>query len=385
MSREKSLNVEEAVLNRYKKASDKKEQSICFSTEYNKDYLDKLPPEIIEKDYGCGDPSKYVKEGETVLDLGSGSGKICYILSQKVGKNGQVIGVDFNDDMLTLSRKYIDEMGNKIGYKNVRFLKGKIQNLALDLDKVQQWLDKNPIKSVEDISVFDQYCVGLMENEPLIIDSSVDVIVSSCVLNLVRPSDKHDLFHEIFRVLKPGGRAVISDIVCDEEPTLEMKHDPELWSSCISGALQEYEFIEMLEESGFYGIEILERTQLPWQVIDGIEFRSITIRAFKPNQQEHMDCNQAVIYRGPWQYVSDDNGVILTRGQRIAVSDISYNILTDPEGPYSEEIIGIPPYIPISREKAEAFDRNSEEIRHPCETKGVDYGANCNNHQCSCC
>ena len=199
-------DIETAVLERYKGGARQRQAELCCPVEYEGQYLEIIPDEIIAKDYGCGDPSRYVKPGETVLDLGSGSGKICYILSQKVGQYGQVIGVDFNDEMLSLSRKYQGEIAGKLGYQNVRFVKGKIQDLALDFDAAQRWLDANPIASIEQVGNFHAECDRLRKEQPLIPENSVDVVVSNCVLNLVRPEDKQQLFAEIYRVLKRGQR-----------------------------------------------------------------------------------------------------------------------------------------------------------------------------------
>ncbi len=265
-----AYDIESTVLERYQAGARQVEDGLCCPTKYESEYLDILPAEIIEKDYGCGDPSRYVKPGETVVDLGSGSGKICYILAQKVGPQGKAIGVDFNDEMLTLAKKYQDNIAKQIGYHNVRFFKGKIQDLALDLEAVQRWLSEHPITSIEDVAKLEAECDRLRQEQPLIADNSVDVVVSNCVLNLVRPQDKKQLFAEIYRVLKRGGRAVISDIVCDEDPTAEIINDPQLWSSCIAGAFREDAFVEMFAQAGFYGMEILSRQSEPWQVIDGI-------------------------------------------------------------------------------------------------------------------
>lgn len=221
-------NVEAAILQRYKQGARKAEKGLCCPTEYDGTAVSILPREIIERDYGCGDPSCYVRVGETVVDLGSGAGKICYMLAQKVGPHGRIIGVDFNDEMLSLARKYLDEMAGKLGYRNVCFVKGKIQGLALDLDKAQAWLDEHPIAAVEELYEFQAECDRLRRQEPLIADAGVDVIVSSCVLNLTRPQDKGKLFAEMCRVLRRGGRAVIPDIVCDEDPTPSILADPEL-------------------------------------------------------------------------------------------------------------------------------------------------------------
>jgi len=366
-------DLEKEVIQRYARAAQRPEASLCCPTQYDPKYLAIIPEEILEKDYGCGDPSRHVHEGETVLDLGSGAGKICYILAQKVGPTGQVIGVDFNDAMLAIARKYQPEIAEKLGYSNVRFVKGKIQDLALDLEKAEAWLQSHPIKTYEDWLEFEAYCERLRKEEPLIPDDSVDVIVSNCVLNLVKPSDKEKLFKEMFRVLKKGGRVVISDIVCDEDPTPEILDNPELWSACIAGAFREDRFIEMFERAGFYGIEILERQDQPWQVIDGIEFRSMTVQAFKGKEGPCWERYQAVIYKGPWKFVRDDDGHTLYRGQRMAVCDKTYKILTDPNGPYARDIIPVPPYEEIPLEEAPPFDCKRTGTRHPRETKGLDY------------
>lgn len=276
-----TYDVEQVVLERYQAGADQVQPSLCCPTEYDNTYLKLIPQEILEKDYGCGDPSRYVQTGETVLDLGSGAGKICYILSQKVGAEGSVIGVDFNEKMLALARKYQDEMSEKIGYQNLSFVKGKIQDLALDMQQVQQWLSEHPIHNLEDLSEFEQACDRIRRETPLIADNSIDVVVSNCVLNLVRPRDKQQLFQEIFRVLKPGGRAVISDIVSDQFPTETILNDPDLWSGCIAGAFQEAEFPKKFEQVGFRDVDVLSRQEDPWQVVDGIEFRSLTVRAYK--------------------------------------------------------------------------------------------------------
>jgi len=367
-------SMEQDVLDRYERGARAPEADLCCPvTDYEADYLRILPQEIVEKDYGCGNPSRYVREGEAVVDLGSGSGKICYILAQKVGPAGLVIGIDFNDAMLALARKYEDEMARRIGYRNVWFYKARIQDMALDLEKVQMRLDDRPLRSVEDVMRFEAECDRLRRESPLVPDESVDVVVSNCVLNLVRPEDKVRLFREIHRVLRRGGRAVISDIVCDEDPTQSIQEDPSLWTGCIAGAFREDSFLAMFENAGFYGIEILARQDRPWRVIEGIEFRSVTIRAFKGKEGPCLERNQAVIYRGPWKQVRDDDGHVLHRGKRMAVCDKTFRILTDQNGPYAPSMVSVEPYEEIPLEEARPFDCKGSGFRHPKQTKGQDY------------
>ena len=377
-------NIESAVLERYQEGARQQQPTLCCPTEYEGNYLQIIPEEIVAKDYGCGDPTRYVNKGETVVDLGSGAGKNCYILAQKVGKSGKIIGVDFNDEMLNLARKYQSEMADKLGYSNTEFIKGKIQDLKLPLDKLQTWLQDNPVTSVDKIGEYEAQCDRLRQQEPLVADNSVDVVISNCVLNLVRPEDKQQLFAEIFRVLKRGGRAVISDIVCDEDPTPKILNDPDLWSGCIAGAFREDNFLEMFEAAGFYGVEILKREETPWQVIDGVEFRSMTVRAYKGKEGICLERKQSVVYKGPWKQVMDDDGHVFCRGERMAVCDKTYNIMTSCCSPYSSDVIGIEPYESIALEEAEEFNCKTKAVRHARETKGLEYNLTETNSE-DCC
>ena len=137
---------EAAVLKRYGNAAREVDACLCLPVGYDKALLRVIPKEILEKDYGCGDPSRYIRAGETVLDLGSGSGKACYIISQIVGAAGKVIGVDFNPPMLELARKYQKSIGDKLGYHNVEFRRGKIQDLKTNLELVDQYLEEQPAR-----------------------------------------------------------------------------------------------------------------------------------------------------------------------------------------------------------------------------------------------
>ncbi len=367
------LFVERAVKERYAHAAQKRETALCCPVEYDQKYLKILPQEILERDYGCGDPSQFVRPGEVVLDLGSGGGKICYIAAQIVGPRGKVIGVDMNDDMLALARKYQDEMAEKIGARNVEFRKGRIQDLRLDLDEVDEYLRANPIRSSADLQLLEEYCQALRRSAPLIEDNSIDVVVSNCVLNLVKEEDRRQLFAEIFRVLKVGGRAAISDIVSDEEAPEALKNDPVLWSGCISGAFTEEGFLKAFENAGFYGMEIVKRDDKPWQTVEGIEFRSVTVVAHKGKQGPCYERNQAVIYKGPWKAVIDDDGHTLYRGERMAVCDKTFGLYVREGSPYAQDLIAITPYDDIPLQAAKAFNCSKNARRHPKETKGQDY------------
>jgi len=331
------IDIEVAVKERYAKGAAQKEEALCCPVStYEAKFLGVIPEEIIEKDYGCGDPSKYLKEGDVVLDLGSGAGKFCFIASQVVGPKGKVIGVDFNPPMLALAKKYQKVIGDRIGYHNVEFRRGRIQDLKL-----------------------------------VIPDESVDILVSNCVLNLVRTEEKQTLFEEMHRVLKRGGRVAISDIVSDEDVPLKLQEDPALWSGCISGAFREDLFLKAFEDAGFYGVTMEMLAKEPYRTVKGIEFRSITVTAYKGKEGPCIEQNQAVIYKGPWKQVEDDDKHILKRGIRTAVCDKTYQIFS--KTPYRDEVILVPPRKEVSLEKGGVFDCNRPAVRHPRETKGKAY------------
>lgn len=363
--------VEKNVRQRYSEGAQTRVAELCCPVDYDPKYLEIIPSEVIERDYGCGDPSKHLRPGETVLDLGSGTGKICFIASQVVGAEGRVIGVDMTPDMLDVARRNAPLVAEKTGYANVEFRRGRIQDLALDLDRLDEEIKALPIDSVDRLLAIEERAETLRQEAPLIASDSVDVVISNCVLNLVETDLKERLFGEIYRVLADGGRAVISDIVSDEEIPQAMVDDPELWSGCISGAMTETGFLEAFERAGFHGVRVLERQTEPWQTIDGIEFRSLTVEAFKGKEGPCLERNQAVIYRGPFKEVLDDDGHRMVRGARYAVCDKTYRLYQ--REPYGGLFDFVDPLEEIPLEEAGAFDCSRTVLRHPRETKGADY------------
>jgi len=200
---------------------------------------------------------------------------------------------------------------------------------------------------------------------PMIPDNSVDVIVSNCVLNLVSDSKKKQLFNEMFRVLKVGGRVAVSDIISDEDSPESLKQDARLWSGCISGALTEEGFGAALEQAGFHGITIDKFEMQPWQIVEGIEYRSATYLAYKGKQGESLEKNQAVIYLGPWRQIKDDDGHVFRRGVRSAVCAKTFNLLQ--QEPYGDQFAFIEPAIKVTDEIE--FQDGAIRRRAPSETK----------------
>lgn len=192
--------------------------SACCSIDslpaYLKPLLAGLHPEVVERFYGCGSPLPPALEGMTVLDLGCGSGRDCYLLSTLVGPSGNVIGVDMTPEQLQIAVRHQNWHAERIGYANVDFRHGHIENLQ---------------------------AIGIEDN-------SIDVVVSNCVINL--SPEKPRVLAEIFRVLKPGGELYFSDVFADRRIPLELQHDPVLIGECLGGALYWEDFRRLLDRSG---------------------------------------------------------------------------------------------------------------------------------------
>jgi len=201
---------------------------------YSDEELKGLPDSAIRTVAGCGNPTALagLKEGEVVLDLGSGGGIDVFLAAKKVGPKGKVIGVDMTEEMIQLAKKNAERMKTE----NVEFRLGEIENLPVE-------------------------------------DGTVDVIISNCVINL--SPDKDKVFSEAFRVLKPGGRMLISDIVTQGELPTEIREDPEMWAACVAGALDEADYLQKIRNAGFEKVRVLARNNFMATV------SSIKVRAYK--------------------------------------------------------------------------------------------------------
>src|SRR5205814_3724561 len=167
------MNHEAAVRDRYAASAQARQANLCCPVDYKSEYLQIIPPEVLERDYGCGDTSRYLREGEVVLDLGSGTGKICFIAAQVVGAKGRVIGVDMTDEMLQVARRNAPIVAERLGYANVEFRKGRIQDLALDLEFLDCKLKAHPIASAASFLAAEE----LRITHPLASTHSIDVVV----------------------------------------------------------------------------------------------------------------------------------------------------------------------------------------------------------------
>jgi len=255
----------------YSKAAKKDNLEILNPVAYEEDVIGHIPEKARFRGYGCGSPvmDAGINSGEHVVDLGSGRGIECFIAAKITGRNGRVTGIDMLEPMLEIAGQTSLEVAEKLGYANLEFRKGYLEKLPL-------------------------------ENE------CANVVISNCVINL--SVNKRDSFNEIFRVLKPGGRLVISDVICDEEPGAFIKNDEELRGECIAGAMTWNDLAGIMEETGFVAIIIKKR--FLYRTVHGHRFYSVTYEASKAEPASFV----RVIYPGPFKSVEVSSGQILRKG-----------------------------------------------------------------------
>ena len=227
----------------YGDRAEQTDETILNPVSFDKSVSELIPEFALARRYGCGSPvhDTDLSEGETIVDLGCGTGIELFLASRIIGPTGRAIGVDMTGPMLDLAVRANEKVTKRLGYDNICFLQGVLEDIPLP-------------------------------------DNLADVVISNCVVNLCR--NKRKVFMEIFRILKPGGRFVISDVVCDSEPPLQIRNDPKLSGECLGGALRQEYLFSMIKDAGFCNSSVLKK--FPYRTVMDHQFFSLTFRGFKP-------------------------------------------------------------------------------------------------------
>lgn len=266
----------EKVKELYSEAALEQKPKLCCPTGYNGKETEHIPKEVLDVSYGCGNPTAFdlVKEGNVIVDLGSGAGIDCFIAAKKVGRTGRVIGIDMTSNMFEKAKKNQKLVATALGYDNVTFLKGKIDNIPIE-------------------------------------DNKADMVISNCVINLA--VDKAKVFKEISRILKPEGIFCVSDIVSDKDVPEHLQNDKKLWGECVSGSLETSKYLKAATDAGFYGLRILK--SYVWQEIEEVKFISITVKGHKLERSPKcVYVGQKATYIGPGAEFKDDEDHVFVRG-----------------------------------------------------------------------
>ncbi|HID98370.1 MAG TPA: methyltransferase domain-containing protein, partial [Thermodesulfobacteriaceae bacterium] len=258
----------------YAERAEDPDKNILNPVQFDRADLDFIPEEAKVRMYGCGSPVRDagIAPGEVVLDLGCGTGVECFLAARATGAGGRVMGLDMTDQMLAIARRAAVKVEAALGFGNVSFIKGRLEDIPLE-------------------------------------DGLVDVVISNCVLNL--SENKRLVFAEIFRILRPGGRLVVSDVVTEEELPLTMRTDQRLTGECLGGAFRQGYLFSMIRAAGFVDSRVIKR--FPYRQVREYRFFSLTFSACKPVRKEDDAVNRAM-YGGPFRAVVTDDGSVFTRG-----------------------------------------------------------------------
>ncbi|BDA48057.1 Arsenite methyltransferase [Coccomyxa sp. Obi] len=313
--------------------------------------MEQLPAEVLDRFYGCGAPVPLGIQGLRVLDLGSGSGRDCYLAAALVGETGTVTGIDMTAEQLEVARRHSDEycLGT-LGYKaaNMQFVQGHIE--LLDRAGIQ--------------------------------DESVDIVISNCVINL--SPDKPRVLQQAYRVLAPGGEMYFSDVYCDRRLPPEVKKDEVMWGECISGALYRGDFERMARAAGFEYPVVLHKAPIAIndpamrQLLGNARFCSITYRLFKlPGLLESAceDYGQAAIYKGTIEghensYTLDESHTF-EKGRPVLVCGNTAAMLGE------DGISHLAAHFQILNDRATHFGAFGQPVSKVDEGKQVEMGASC--------
>lgn len=294
--------------NELQHSDDLKTNACCTLTKPPKHILEALnlvADEVQAKYYGCGLTIPSAIEGLRILDLGSGSGRDCYIAGKLVGENGYVVGIDMTDKQLKVANDHIDYHREKFGYakSNVAFLKGNIEKLdELNLEK-----------------------------------ESFDIIISNCVINLAK--DKQKVLQDAYDLLKPGGEMYFSDVYSDRRIPMHLQKDKVLWGECLSGAMYWNDFLNSAKKAGFVDPRVMDDKPITVEneeleaLVGDIKFYSVTYRLWKIDglESDCEDYGQAVVYKGGIS--ENDNALALdnhhyfAKGKIESVCGNTYNML----------------------------------------------------------
>ena len=309
----------ETIRNTYSRAAEATDPALCCAVDYREFFsesdLAHLPEEVLERNYGCGVPAELrsLAEGLTVLDLGPGLGRDCFIAARKVGPTGLVYGLDMNSEMLRKARTFQALASARLGYDNIQFMSG-------------QFDVKIPLPA-----------------------EAVDVIFSNCVNNLA--IDKSTAYREMYRVLKPGKKLSFSDVVSSAPIPEILRKSEQAWADCVAGVLSFQELNSLLKETGFHGIQLVtdylwqDGTQISERYVSGkllsdlhrkslqqVRLYSVMVEAFKPVVDPGGECyftGQQAMFHGPGTafHLDDDPDHIFPAGETKEVCEKTASIL----------------------------------------------------------
>jgi arsenite methyltransferase len=244
-------------------------------------YLKAIPTEVTERDRGAGNPTKFLKAGESVLNLGCGSGKTAFLAAQIVGQTGRVTGLEMNNEDLAIAKQVSLKLSKNLGFRNIDLRKGRPDDLRMNVEKMEVRLSEQPVLDGGDLERFEEYVRSERAREPLIADKTVDAVVTNNVLTQLNSFDRERAIIEIYRTLKSGGRAILCELASNHAISPALKKSEALKTAGLTGAMPELDWLQLLAAAGFKKIDFLDRKFLPERKLESTEFHSFVVIASK--------------------------------------------------------------------------------------------------------
>ena len=311
-------------------------------------------------------PETSVQAGQHVVILGAGQEWTLSKIAQRVGRNGSVRIIESEQAFLEQAKQQANGLEEQLGYTNWRFDQASPDDLRTDPLFLSQEITNHPVNSLTAYHHLQAVLETQRQDRPLIATASVDVVIITHVINTLPRPRMIAMLSETLRILRRRGRLLLQLILADEPIAQGL---PTLPNGRVLRSLpQEQEIVSLLTQAGYYGITYTQRAALPMKVVKGVELRAFLIEAYKDEPAEQLDRGHAVIYRGPWYEVRDEQGRSYVRGERVAVSEDSYQRLQ--QAPYQQDMIGLPCYLEVLADQAPPFDETTPRLRDPQITKG---------------
>jgi arsenite methyltransferase len=320
-------------------------------------------------------PENIIQSGDRVVLIGAIDANTITTVAGQSTATGSVLVIEPNE--LESLKVQTLQLEDDLGYRNWCFEQTELDDLATNPGIASNLLSAWTIQDLQDYREFQSNLSQQRAENPLVPSESADVVILDWAVNRLSAPRVKTLLEESFRVLRRGGKLVLLSLLADEpisEPFPPILDRPNLRFIPV-----EAEIMTFLNEAGYYGMQYTKRSDLPLKVVSGIELRMFAVEAYKGKQGICLDRGHAVIYRGPWHEVFDDDGHRYVRGERVAVCEKTYEIFN--RTPYQNEFMTVPCYLEVPADQAPLFDCNTPTLRNPQVTKGrktvFEQGDNC--------
>jgi ubiquinone/menaquinone biosynthesis C-methylase UbiE len=314
-------------------------------------------------------PPGCVQPGQHALLIGARDAHIAQLVAEQLGATGALTVVDSEQSYLNQIREHLAasaQTPDLAAKTTVQLAQAAFDDFQSDPNFIDTWLHEHPITDRASYLACHAAVEEQRTTQPLIAAESFDVVVVNQALHRVSAQRARQMLAETLRVLRPGGRLVVLELLADEAPPANLT--ARSGTLALQYAPQETEIRDVLLDIGYHGIGYTWRADVPTKVLSGVELRAFVVEGYKPQAGPALDCGHAVIYRGPWREVVDDRGQRYVRGERTAVSNRTYQSLQ--QAPYHGQCIGIPCYLEPHPDQAPPFDSSSPTLRDPHVTKG---------------